>query len=101
VFNVGRGEPVTVIELLEALAAAYELEPRYTIPGDFRPGDVRHLVHDATSIRELGWRPETSLADGLSAVAGWIRSQGSLDDYYSDALERLRERGVVQSAAAT
>ena len=98
VFNVGRGEPVTVIELLEGLAAAYELEPRYVVPGDFRPGDVRHLVHDASEIGALGWRPEMPLADGLAAVADWIRSQGRLDDYYSDALRYLRERGVVQSA---
>jgi dTDP-L-rhamnose 4-epimerase len=98
VFNVGRGEPVTVIELIEKLAAAYGLEPRYTMPGDFRPGDVRHLVHDATAFRELGWQPETTLEDGLAQVAEWIRGQGRLAEYYSDALERLRAQGVVQSA---
>jgi dTDP-L-rhamnose 4-epimerase len=100
VYNVGRGEPVTVIDLLEHLAGAYEREPRYVVPGDFRPGDVRHLVHDASSIRELGWTPETSLEDGLASVADWIRNQGPLDEYYTDALERLREQGVVQSSAS-
>jgi dTDP-L-rhamnose 4-epimerase len=100
VFNVGTGKPVTVIELIEKLSAAYGLEPQYRIPGEFRPGDVRHIVHDATAIRELGWRPETSLEDGLAQVAAWIRSQGSLDEYYSEALEQLRKRGVVQSARA-
>jgi dTDP-L-rhamnose 4-epimerase len=98
VFNVGRGEPVTVIELLERLAAAYEREPSYTVPGEFRPGDVRHLVHDARAIRELGWRPETDLDDGLAAVASWIRSQATLDEYYTEALGHLRERGVIQSS---
>jgi dTDP-L-rhamnose 4-epimerase len=98
VFNVGRGEPVTVVRLLEQLAAAYGRPPSYTVPGEFRPGDVRHLVHDAKAIRALGWKPETSLADGLAAVAEWIRSQGALREYYSDALTRLRKSGVVQSA---
>jgi dTDP-L-rhamnose 4-epimerase len=98
VFNVGRGVPVTVIELIEKLAAAYDREPSYRVPGDFRPGDVRHIVHDASAIRSLGWAAETSLEDGLRAVAQWISSQGSLREYYSQALERLRERGVVQSA---
>jgi dTDP-L-rhamnose 4-epimerase len=98
VFNVGRGEPVTVVELLEKLAAAYERQPAYTVPGEFRPGDVRHLVHDATSIRELGWQPETTLEHGLEQVAEWIQSQGALDEYYSDALDRLRATGVVQSS---
>ena len=48
VFNVGRGAPVTVIELIEKLSAAYDREPIYRIPGDFRAGDVRHIVDDAT-----------------------------------------------------
>ncbi len=98
VFNVGRGEPVTVVELLEKLAAAYGREPSYRVPGDFRPGDVRHIVHDASSIRSLGWAPETTLEEGLRAVADWISAQGSVREYYSEALEKLRERGVVQSA---
>lgn len=98
VFNVGRGEPVTVIHLLEQLAAAYDRQPVYTVPGEFRPGDVRHLVHDASAIRELGWKPETTLEAGLAEVADWIRSQGTLAEYYSDALARLRKTGVVQSA---
>jgi dTDP-L-rhamnose 4-epimerase len=101
VFNVGRGEPVTVIELIEKLAAAYGREPSYSVPGEFRPGDVRHLVHDAAAIRALGWRPETELEEGLAVTADWIRSQGALDEYYSDALRRLRERGVVQSVGST
>jgi dTDP-L-rhamnose 4-epimerase len=98
VFNVGRGEAVTVIELMNQVASAYGLKPTYTMPGEFRPGDVRHLVHDATSIRELGWRPETTLKDGLAEVAHWIRGQDAVEEYYSDALEILRKTGVVQSA---
>ena len=97
VFNVGRGEPVSVIELLETLAAAYERPPSHAVPGEFRPGDVRHLVHDAAQIRELGWKPEVSLADGVAAVADWIREQGPLEEYYTEALDRLRKTGVVQS----
>ena len=98
VLNVGRGEAVTVVDLLEQLAAAYELPPAYTIPGEFRPGDVRHLVHDAGAIRGLGWEPQSSLEDGLEAVAEWIRRQGDVREYYTEALERLRLTGVVQSA---
>jgi dTDP-L-rhamnose 4-epimerase len=98
VFNVGRGQPVTVIRLIEALSAAYGLDPAYRVSGEFRPGDVRHLVHDATAIGELGWRPEVSLEEGLARVAEWIRGQGELAEYFSDALERLRAQGVVQAA---
>jgi dTDP-L-rhamnose 4-epimerase len=98
-FNVGRGEPVTVIDLIEKLAAAYGLEASYDIPGDFRPGDVRHLVHDAGALRELGWEPQASLESGLAEVVEWISSLGELREYFSGALEHLRSRGVVMSAS--
>lgn len=98
VLNVGRGEPVAVIELIELIAAAYGLEPDHTVPGEFRPGDVRHLVHDASRIRELGWRPATTLEDGIAQVAEWISSLGEVRDYYSGALEGLRRRGVVMKS---
>lgn len=96
VFNVGRGEPVTVVDLLEKLSAAYGHEPNYRLTDEYRPGDVRHIVHETSAIRGLGWAPETSLEDGLRAVADWITSQGSVSEYFSEALRELRERGVVQ-----
>ena len=98
-FNVGRGEPVTVIDLVERIAAAYDVAPDFVAGGDFRPGDVRHLTHDATAIRELGWRPETALDEGLERVAAWISGLGGLDDYFSATLDTLRERGVVMSTS--
>lgn len=97
-FNVGRGEPVTVIDLIEKLAAAYGLDPAYEIGGEFRPGDVRHHVHDAGRIRALGWRPASTLEDGLEQFVGWIRELGDLRDYFSEALDHLRDRGVVMSS---
>jgi dTDP-L-rhamnose 4-epimerase len=95
VFNVGRGEPVTVIELIEALAAAWDLPPVYELSGEFRPGDVRHLVTDATAIRALGWEPRTPLQAGLEHAVRWLRSLGRLDEYLSTALESLRAQGIV------
>jgi len=98
VFNVGRGEPVTVLQLIGSLCTAYGLEAAYALSGEFRPGDVRHLVHDAAAIRALGWLPTVSLDEGLSRAAGWIREQGELAEYFSDALELSRARGVVLEA---
>ena len=98
VFNVGTGEPVTVSELVERLARAYGLEPTSSISGDFRPGDVRHLVHDASRIRELGWEPAVKLDEGLRRFAHWIGDLGTASEYFTAALGSLRERGVVLSS---
>jgi dTDP-L-rhamnose 4-epimerase len=98
VFNVGRGEAVTVIDLIEKLAGAYGLAPAYDLTGDFRPGDVRHLVHDASKLRALGWAPEASLEEGLGEVVGWIESLGPLREYFTDAMAGLRKQRVVMSS---
>jgi dTDP-L-rhamnose 4-epimerase len=101
VLNVGRGEPVNVVQLIEGVAKAFGLPSDYKLTGQFRPGDVRHFVHDPSRIRELGWAPRTSLEDGFTAVAGWIRSLGDVREYFSEALEHLQRVGVVTSSSAT
>lgn len=100
VFNVGRGLPVSVVDVIDRLARAYDLEPEYEIGGQFRPGDVRHLVTDAAKIRRLGWEPRTSLDDGLGQVVAWIGGMGEVREYFSEALERLRAQGVVMKAGS-
>jgi UDP-glucose 4-epimerase len=65
VFNVGTGIETTVTELhrLCADAAGSEQEPTY-VPA--RPGDARRSVLDVSrAAADLGWRPETPLADGI------------------------------------
>ena len=65
VYNVGTGTPITVLALHSECSrvSGYGLEPVRAEP---RQGDVRDSVLDASlAERELGWRPETSLADGL------------------------------------
>lgn len=95
VFNVARGEPVTVTRLVEALAAAWGLPSTFELSGEFRPGDVRHLVLDPTEICALGWRPETGLEEGLRRAVDWMRGLGPLDEFLTAALDQLRDQGVV------
>jgi UDP-glucose 4-epimerase len=66
VFNVGSGVATSVVDLhaLCAQTAEVGLPPRF---GPERPGDLRRSVLDSTLARkELGWRAETSLADGIA-----------------------------------
>jgi dTDP-L-rhamnose 4-epimerase len=95
VLNVGRGMPVDIVTVVEQLAGAYGREPEYLITGEFRPGDVRHLVLDSSRMQALGWEPETALDEGLTQMASWFVELGDVEDYFSDMLTTLRERGVV------
>jgi len=73
-YNVGGGSETTlrdVIALVERLAGrrlAVRYEPAAV-------GDVRRTAADTKRIRsELGWRPQTSLSDGLAAQIGAARA---------------------------
>jgi len=100
VYNVGRGEAVSINRLVGLLAHHYQknIAPQHT--GEFRPGDVRHFVHDASRIRALGWQPRVSLEKGLGKYAEWILQQGNVREYFSSAREKMRGSGIVRPPAS-
>jgi len=68
-YNVASGEPHTVGEMATALAAAFgSIEP--VVTGEFRLGDVRHIVASpAAAAHDLGFRAETPFAAGMAEFA--------------------------------
>ena len=73
-YNVGTGIETSVIELFGAVRAASGVgrEPAFA---PARLGELQRSVLDpALAGRELGWRPDRSLAQGLSATWDWISS---------------------------
>jgi dTDP-L-rhamnose 4-epimerase len=68
-YNVASGEPHTVGEMAVALAAAFGgIEP--VVTGDFRLGDVRHIVASpAAAAWDLGFRAQTCFAEGMAEFA--------------------------------
>ncbi|WP_104106111.1 NAD-dependent epimerase/dehydratase family protein [Nocardioides sp. 616] len=73
--DVGSGQPSTIRQLAETIAA-FHSAPAPHVTGQFRDGDVRHAscVLDEQLVA-LGWKPQSSLAEGVAALQGWIREQ--------------------------
>jgi UDP-glucose 4-epimerase len=74
VYNVGTGVETSVVGLFDAIRAAsgVERDPAFAAA---RLGELQRSVLDPSlAARELGWRPERSLADGLAATWDWIGS---------------------------
>ncbi|MCX4817886.1 NAD-dependent epimerase/dehydratase family protein [Streptomyces sp. NBC_01239] len=68
-YNTGSGEPHTVGEMAQALAAAYG-GPAPVVTGEYRLGDVRHITADSSRLRaELGWKAEVEFAEGMREFA--------------------------------
>jgi UDP-glucuronate 4-epimerase len=74
-YNVGGGREVTlreVIEMLEDISGA-SLDVVERLPA---AGDTRRTAPDVSAIEsELGWRPSTSIEDGLRAQWEWASSR--------------------------
>jgi dTDP-L-rhamnose 4-epimerase len=68
-YNVASGEPHTVGEMAGVLAAAFGgIDP--VVTGEYRLGDVRHIVASPDSAaRDLGFRAQTRFADGMTEFA--------------------------------
>jgi CDP-glucose 4,6-dehydratase len=72
-WNVGPGQPVSVLELVRALIgiSGTDLDPDVrgpTVP----PAEIDRLYPDSTAVRdELGWAPRWDLERGLAAAYRW------------------------------
>ena len=74
IFNVGTGRASSVLELYDLCrkVAGSELAARLA---PARPGELQRSVLDISKAAdELGWRPETSLEEGLRQTWNWIRA---------------------------
>jgi UDP-glucose 4-epimerase len=72
-YNVGTGDALSVSDLHAACArvAGADGTPRHE---EARLGDVHRSVLDASLIeRELGWRPQISLDEGLALTWAWMK----------------------------
>jgi UDP-glucose 4-epimerase len=73
VLNVGTGVETSVNSLYELIAAAahFNGKPQH---GPERPGDIRRSALDPTAAdKAIGWRPWTSLEEGLKATVESLR----------------------------
>jgi UDP-glucose 4-epimerase len=72
VFNIARGKPASLLELLAVLAAEVGVAatPEHVDP---RIGDVRHSHADISAARRnLGYEPAVTFRDGLARTLAWF-----------------------------
>lgn len=74
IWNIGTGTEVSVLDLVEIIAGAAgrTVRPEFSPP---RPGELqRSVLAVGRAARDLGWRAETGLADGIGDVYRWIEA---------------------------
>ena len=93
--NVGSGTGVSIRQIAEQISDALEIQIAPEVNGEFRPGEMRHLTSDTSRIRAAGYAPQVDLATGIRRYLDWIRQQADVRDYFSEAANILRSKGIV------
>jgi dTDP-L-rhamnose 4-epimerase len=93
--NIGSGKGVPIREVAEILSDLLKIGIEPIARGEFRPGEMRHLTSDTAKARAAGYKPQVELAEGIQRYIDWIRSQSDIRDYFSEAEEILKSKGIV------
>src|SRR3984893_13015519 len=96
--NVGSGRGVPIREIAEQISKALKIDIAPEVNGEFRPGEMRHLTSDTTKIRSAGYEPEVALEQGIERYIDWIQTQSDIRDYFSEAEQILKSKGIVHKA---
>ncbi len=95
--NVGSGRGVSVREMAAQISDALGINIAPEVNGEFRPGEMRHLTSGTGRARAAGYTAQIDLAEGIGRYLDWIRAQTDIKDYFSEAAEILRNKGIVQN----
>lgn len=72
-FNFSLGQPLTVMEMYDAVCEAFGERPEPEVLGK-AAGEIKDQHLDASkAIAELGWKPSVGLTEGLAGTAEWYR----------------------------
>jgi UDP-glucuronate 4-epimerase len=74
VYNIGNSRPVELLRVVELLEQSLGQTARKELV-PMQPGDVPATYADVDDLRrEIGFRPSTSIEDGIARFAAWYRS---------------------------
>ncbi|MBO6556997.1 MAG: NAD-dependent epimerase/dehydratase family protein [Pseudomonadales bacterium] len=73
IYNIGRGEPVGLLDYVETLERLIGKEAKKELL-PMQPGDVEETYADVSDLeRDFDYRPKTSLEEGLTKFVNWYR----------------------------
>ena len=97
VFNVGTGQPISVLQVGQALARELGFSGQFEILRKFRAGDIRHCFADISRIRAaLGYEPRYRFEDGVRELVSWVAEQQGRTAPSPDAGQQLAAYGLVR-----
>lgn len=95
--NIGSGVQTTVLDVVDALLAAFDIQVPVTVSGRFRIGDIRHNVADTSRAREvLGFEAQVGFEDGIRDFVDWVLTQPVEETLYEKSLDELAKHRLLK-----
>jgi UDP-glucuronate 4-epimerase len=74
IYNIGNNQPVELMDFINAIEAALGKTAIKNFM-DIQPGDVPATFANVDDlIKDVGFKPDTSIADGIGAFVGWYKT---------------------------
>ena len=96
VFNVGSGNPTSVIKYANILIKLSGKDVKSSVTGQFRLGDTRHIVSDISKLTNLGWTTSTGVEDIAREYLEWLYGQDEVNDTFTKTMEEMKRAGVIR-----
>jgi len=95
VFNVGTGESTTVLDFYGELARIMNSSLKPELTGEFRVGDVRHIVSSPARLQSLGWKPKRNIRDMMQDYLQYLNTQRIIGDPFKTAITDLKNNSAI------
>lgn len=100
-FNVGGDKAVTVGEFAQTVGQVFghnDFEPEAS--GKYRFGDTRHILSDVSKLKALGWAPQRTTYDSVTAYRNWMETAAPAEDILEQSDKLMAALGVVRAVDA-
>ncbi len=94
-FNVGSGISTNVLEFYKEVAQNMNSKLMPIINGEFRVGDVRHIVSSSAKLEGLGWRCKKTLHNMIGDYVEYLNTAGNIEDVYAAAIKDMQSKSVI------
>jgi UDP-glucuronate 4-epimerase len=75
IYNIGHNQPEELLRVVSLLEQEFGATAIKELVPDIQPGDVEATYADITELEaDIGFRPSTSIEDGIAAFAKWYRA---------------------------
>ena len=98
VYNVGGGQPHTVLEFAKTVAEVFGTDLIPKIPNEYRFGDTRHIFSDISKLKSLGWEPKRTILDSVKEYKQYLEQQTDIKDILDYSEKHMKNLGVVRRA---